>query len=272
VPDEAIKADTRETKPAPAIQEADNALKDVESTEKALGKLDAETIRNLGEGGDLTKFRETLSLQDKQDWDKLMELEFDKKANPKDVKKLRDKFKPLEQAYFKENAPTAKSVSEAYHKAKKDGSYPEIVTAVDDLLKQQPSKQKAETPTQDTPTKSDKQQPSKGQAKGSVPTTQEPVPAIKSKYPLSWNCSNRSSSILADTVLYLPFLMSRIALWRSSFFIFQSTLWLMSFAALRMFFTFFPSSILPFLPFMYFASSVVILGRSGFTSTKSFKT
>jgi len=37
------------------------------------------------------------------------------------------------------------------------------------------------TPTQDTPTKSDKQQPSKGQAKGSVPTTQEPVRVGKKK-------------------------------------------------------------------------------------------
>lgn len=117
-------------------KKTNKALSSVEETAKALEGLPSETIRDLGDGGDLTRFRETLSSQDKKDWDRLMQLEFDKNANKKEVQKLRDKFKPLEQAYFSGNYPTAKKVSEAYHRAKADGSNPELVKAVEDLLTQ----------------------------------------------------------------------------------------------------------------------------------------
>lgn len=110
------------------------AASGVEATAKALEGVDKETIRNLGDGGDLERFRETLSESDKADWDRLMAMEFDKTAKPKEVQKLRDKFKPLEQEYFSKNFPTAKSVSEAYHKAKSDDSNPELVAAVEELL------------------------------------------------------------------------------------------------------------------------------------------
>ncbi len=113
------------------------ALKDVESTEKALSELPVETIRNLGDGGDLTRFRETLSDEDKQSWDSLMEMELDKNADKKIVKELRDYFKPIEQEYFSKNIPTARSISEEYHKSKQDGTNPELVTAVENLLSAQ---------------------------------------------------------------------------------------------------------------------------------------
>lgn len=127
---------SEETVSTPVSKEEDkvDSLKDVESTTTALGKLDKEAIKSLGTGGDLEGFRETLDVEDKKQWDRLMDLEFDKTANKQEVKKLRDKFEPLEQSYFSDKYPTPKSVAEEYHKAKSDGSNPEFVELIEQLI------------------------------------------------------------------------------------------------------------------------------------------
>jgi len=125
-----------------ANEEAENpaevnpALKDVDSTAKALEGFSYDVLKNLDDDIDLENFRESLSEDDKKDWDNLQILVFDKNANKKEVEKLRNKFKPLEQKWFSENSANPKKISESYHKAKIDGSYPELVEVVESLLSQ----------------------------------------------------------------------------------------------------------------------------------------
>lgn len=110
------------------------ALKDVESTAKALSELPKETLRDYQYGVDMENFRESLSESDKKDWDELMSLEFDKNANKKRVTELRDKFKPLEQEWFSENDSNPQRIAEQYHENKINGTNPDYVKAVEEAL------------------------------------------------------------------------------------------------------------------------------------------
>ena len=103
----------------PTTIETKNALKDVESTSKAIDSLPDKDFNMLAEIKD-RKFNEAA---DKELTDDLTTDEYNKK------------FKELQRKYDADLF-----IGEAYHKAKKDGSNPELVKAVEDLLsKEQPA-------------------------------------------------------------------------------------------------------------------------------------
>lgn len=133
---EVVKGITKEPQKETVVEE--KAITDEVSPLKEVNALRAETLRNWG--ADLVRFKETLSGQDKSDWDRLLELEFGRNANQEELNQLRAKFKPLEQNYFAKNYPSIQSISEAYHRAKVDGGNPELVSAVESVIKEAPWK------------------------------------------------------------------------------------------------------------------------------------
>jgi hypothetical protein len=111
--------------PVAETPKENNALKDVESTTKA-----------LEESVDLKKIKRADLLSIVQDFAEISDPSingFDKQIGIGWNKADKNQIKSLQDAYVN-SVSTEKAISEAYHKAKADGSNPELVKAVEDLL------------------------------------------------------------------------------------------------------------------------------------------
>jgi hypothetical protein len=130
-----------------AKREQGDALKNVESTAKALEGKDKKDAHNLT-NWNLDKSKRLKELQDKEDDDvaltKSEQKEFDALNTEFDLvdvdllsKEHEDVLGWLFDVPHSKN--TSKAISEAYHKAKADGSNPELVKAVESLLSKEPA-------------------------------------------------------------------------------------------------------------------------------------
>lgn len=112
----------------------------------ALKLIPYSELRNLGDGGDLTRFRKELSLEDRNEYDEFSELTRKSfaynpqdsykpyKYNKKRLEELRKKFKPLLNTYFEMNKVTVESIVKLYYNARESKDYPELVEAIDNIL------------------------------------------------------------------------------------------------------------------------------------------
>lgn len=143
--------ESAEEKQVPVKQIIENsALKDVESTAKALESVPPDTLSNYGIGGDLTKFRNELSKSDQAEYDEYVDLRHKSVAyNPNDLykpykydkkrlKELYDKFEPLKKEYFEKNKVTPQRLAEQYHfEAKNNPKNSDWKEAIEALVNKQ---------------------------------------------------------------------------------------------------------------------------------------
>jgi hypothetical protein len=130
----------------PTEQQIPTALKDVQGTAKALENFDESEIDKIASNQEIPmQFLGTTKID--EEINRLKSIVEKRKTKGQDIKEMQDAINALESQ--KANIPTkGQQLSEAYHKAKADGSNPKLVKAVESLLSKEQT-QPTETKTKE---------------------------------------------------------------------------------------------------------------------------